>query len=80
MRFVSRNTPFVVRHGAANWTAVQQWSPVSLKSALSGQTVNVAVTPYGYVDLSLIRLPSARAETREYVCASVCAISRTRIA
>lgn len=50
MRFVSRNTPFVVRHGAANWIAVQQWSPVSLKSALSGQAVNVAVTPQGYVD------------------------------
>lgn len=49
MRFVSRNTPFVVRQGAATWTAVKEWTPDSLKSVMSGQRVNVAVTPHGYV-------------------------------
>ena len=48
MRFVSCNTPFVVRRGASSWAASQQWSPEYLKSVLSGQTVNVAVTPCGY--------------------------------
>lgn len=49
MRYVSRNTPFVIR-GGANWKAHQQWSPEYLKEALRGQTVNVAVTPSGNAD------------------------------
>ena len=49
MRYVSRNTPFVVRGGAASWKATQLWNAEYLKMALSGQTVNVAVTPNGYV-------------------------------
>lgn len=48
MRFVARNTPFVVRRGASSWKAGQKWSSSYLRSALQGQTVNVAVTPRGY--------------------------------
>ncbi|POR33997.1 Transcription factor jumonji/aspartyl beta-hydroxylase [Tolypocladium paradoxum] len=50
MRFVSRNAPFVVRGGASSWKAVQKWNSSYLRSALQGQTVNVAVTPYGNAD------------------------------
>jgi jumonji domain-containing protein 7 len=49
MRFVARNTPFVVRGGASSWPSAHKWSPEYLKSVLHGQTVNVAVTPHGYV-------------------------------
>jgi peptidyl-lysine (3S)-dioxygenase / protease len=48
MRFVSKNTPFVVRAGAKDWPAVKQWNVKYLRDALSGHQVNVAVTPYGY--------------------------------
>lgn len=47
MRFVARNTPFVVRGGALSWRASQRWDKDYLVSALAGQSVNVAVTPYG---------------------------------
>ena len=47
MRHVSRNTPFVVRRGAANWTAATEWSPQFLETHLGCQSVNVAVTPKG---------------------------------
>jgi jumonji domain-containing protein 7 len=47
MRYVARNTPFVIRGGASSWKASQIWNAEYLKSALSGQTVNVAVTPCG---------------------------------
>lgn len=47
MRYVARNTPFVVRGGASGWKATQQWNSDYLKLALKGQTVNVAVTPSG---------------------------------
>ncbi|KAK5993163.1 Bifunctional peptidase and (3S)-lysyl hydroxylase Jmjd7 [Cladobotryum mycophilum] len=50
MRFVARNTPFVVRDGAVNWKATQKWNASYLKSVLEGQTVNVAVTPLGNAD------------------------------
>ncbi|KAI1503548.1 phospholipase A2 [Biscogniauxia marginata] len=50
MRYVSRNTPFVIRAGAQDWTATQQWSASYLRSALAGHTVNVAVTPFGNAD------------------------------
>lgn len=53
MRYVARNTPFVVRGGASSWKACHEWNSAYLLSALKGQYVNVAVTPYGYVLLSI---------------------------
>ncbi|TQS32853.1 hypothetical protein Golomagni_06821 [Golovinomyces magnicellulatus] len=50
MRFVARNTPFVVRGGASSWKAVQKWDSKYLLDAMKGQQVNVAVTPYGNAD------------------------------
>lgn len=47
MRYVARNTPFVVRGGASSWKAFQKWDTSYLLSALAGQYVNVAVTPHG---------------------------------
>jgi hypothetical protein len=47
MRYVARNTPFVIRGAASTWRAGQRWNAEYLKSALGGQTVNVAVTPIG---------------------------------
>ncbi|EFY97607.1 Transcription factor jumonji/aspartyl beta-hydroxylase [Metarhizium robertsii ARSEF 23] len=49
MRFVSRNSPFVIRGAASSWKATRQWSSTYLRSALAGQTVNVAVTPHGWL-------------------------------
>lgn len=49
MRYVARNTPFVARGAASSWRAAQRWDAEYLKSALSDQTVNVAVTPFGSV-------------------------------
>lgn len=49
MRYVARNTPFVVRGGATTWPAVQTWSVPFLRDALANHTVNVAVTPNGWV-------------------------------
>ncbi|KAG9258313.1 putative pla2g4b [Emericellopsis atlantica] len=50
MRFVARNTPFVVRQGAASWKSHQKWTPDYLKDKLAGQRVNVAITPHGNAD------------------------------
>ncbi|KAL7918182.1 cupin-like domain-containing protein [Trichoderma austrokoningii] len=50
MRYVARNTPFVIRGGASHWKATQKWNSAYLKSALDGQSVNVAVTPFGNAD------------------------------
>lgn len=47
MRYVARNTPFVIRGGASSWKAAQAWDASYLRSALVGQSVNVAVTPHG---------------------------------
>ncbi len=47
MRYVARNTPFVVRGGASSWKAFQRWDKDYLVSALAGQSINVAVTPHG---------------------------------
>lgn len=47
MRYVARNTPFVVRKGATHWTATKTWTAVYLESFLRDQHVNVAVTPKG---------------------------------
>lgn len=49
MRYVSRNTPFVIRGGASSWKATRQWNAAYLKKALAAQCVNVAVTPHGSV-------------------------------
>ncbi|ROW06182.1 hypothetical protein VMCG_04703 [Cytospora schulzeri] len=48
MRYVSRNTPFVVRNAAATWTATKTWNAQYLEESLRDQTVNVAVTPKGH--------------------------------
>ncbi|CAM1508511.1 Fc.00g053590.m01.CDS01 [Cosmosporella sp. VM-42] len=50
LRFVARNTPFVVRGAASMWKASQEWNSAYLISALKGQFVNVAVTPFGNAD------------------------------
>lgn len=47
MRFVARNTPFVIRGGASAWKATQTWSPSLLAQQLGNERVNVAVTPLG---------------------------------
>lgn len=57
MRFVAKNTPFVVRGGAKDWKAVRTWSVDYLKKTLANEQVNVAVTPFGYV-LPLFRYES----------------------
>jgi jumonji domain-containing protein 7 len=49
MRCVGRNRPFVVRGGASDWEATKTWNVPVLKNLLKGQSVNVAVTPEGYV-------------------------------
>jgi len=48
MRYVARNTPFVVRGAASGWKATQTWSARFLAEHLADETVNVAVTPAGY--------------------------------
>lgn len=50
MRFVARNTPFVVRGAAADWKATRKWNVGFIKDSLRGETVNVAVTPQGNAD------------------------------
>ncbi|KAG0648810.1 Jumonji domain-containing 7 [Hyphodiscus hymeniophilus] len=50
MRYVARNRPFVVRRGAADWTATKTWNVSTLKELLMRQSVNVAVTPKGNAD------------------------------
>ena len=46
MRYVARNTPFVVRGAASGWEAVRKWNSDHLVRAMQG-TVNVAGTPMG---------------------------------
>ncbi|KAK3299276.1 cupin-like domain-containing protein [Chaetomium fimeti] len=50
MRYVARNTPFVVRGGAADWQATRTWTVDYLKDFLGDELVNVAVTPAGNAD------------------------------
>ncbi|KAI8659318.1 TRNA wybutosine-synthesizing protein 4 [Fusarium sp. Ph1] len=54
MRYVACNTPFVIRNGASSWKACQEWNSAYLLSALKGQSVNVAVTPYGNADMPTV--------------------------
>ncbi|KAJ4306364.1 hypothetical protein N0V88_001164 [Collariella sp. IMI 366227] len=48
MRYVARNTPFVVRGAAADWKSNRTWTVDYLKEFLGDEPVNVAVTPFGY--------------------------------
>jgi len=50
MRYVARNTPFVVRRGASSWPAVKLWTASYLREQLAGHPVNVAITPLGNAD------------------------------
>ena len=47
MRYVARNTPFVVRGAASSWKATKTWSTSFLQDFLGQVPVNVAVTPKG---------------------------------
>lgn len=58
MRYVSRNSPFVVRGGASSWKATREWDSNYLRSAMAGQTVKVAVTPHGFVLVLLLFSPT----------------------
>lgn len=49
MRYVAQNRPFVVRGGVRDWSAIQKWNLDYLKLIMKDETVNVAVTPNGYV-------------------------------
>jgi jumonji domain-containing protein 7 len=49
MRFVALNRPFVVRGGVAGWKATAAWDAKYLYDVMMGQSINVAVTPEGYV-------------------------------
>ncbi|CCF32850.1 phospholipase A2 [Colletotrichum higginsianum] len=50
MRYVARNTPFVVRGAASSWQSNQTWDKEYLVRLFKGQAVNVAVTPFGNAD------------------------------
>ncbi|OLN84445.1 JmjC domain-containing protein 7 [Colletotrichum chlorophyti] len=50
MRYVARNTPFVVRHAASSWKSNKSWDKEFLLGIFKDQTVNVAVTPFGNAD------------------------------
>ncbi|KAF9881295.1 phospholipase A2 [Colletotrichum karsti] len=50
MRYVARNTPFVVRGAAASWKSNTTWDKEFLMGVFKDQTVNVAVTPFGNAD------------------------------
>ena len=62
MRYVSLNRPFVVRGGVSDWEAVQAWNIETLKKAMDGQMVNVAITPNGY-ELFIIRVKDLNHES-----------------
>ncbi|KAK4163550.1 cupin-like domain-containing protein [Cladorrhinum sp. PSN259] len=53
MRYVSRNTPFLVKSYASSWPATKSWTPSHLKSLLGSTPVNVAITPHGNADSPL---------------------------
>ena len=54
MRYVSLNRPFMVRGAAKDWKATQTWNIETLKTKLEGASVNVAITPFGYVEFYFI--------------------------
>ena len=55
MRYVARNTPFVVRGGVRDWDAFGLWDRAFLEEAMGGMRVNVAVTPRGWVSMKCLR-------------------------
>lgn len=57
MRYVARNRPFVIRNGAKDWKARKRWNAATLAEVMTGQDVNVAITPHGNAD-SVVSLPS----------------------
>ncbi|KAL2879455.1 hypothetical protein SGCOL_005320 [Colletotrichum sp. CLE4] len=50
MRYVARNTPFVVRGAASSWQSNETWDREYLLRMFRDQTVNVAMTPFGNAD------------------------------
>lgn len=50
MRYVAKNRPFVVRGGAKSWKACESWDAAYLSDVMRREDVQVAITPYGYVD------------------------------
>ncbi|WPG99538.1 Clavaminate synthase-like protein [Acrodontium crateriforme] len=50
MRYVAQNRPFIVRHAATSWSAVQSWNANYLTTVLEGAKVKVANTPAGNAD------------------------------
>lgn len=54
MRYVAQNKPFVIRKGASEWKACQEWTdPKYLSEIMRGQKVKVAMTPFGNADSPL---------------------------
>lgn len=53
MRYVARNSPFVVRGGVSDWAASRLWDAEYLTRMIGEKLVNVAVTPHGSVICSL---------------------------
>lgn len=49
MRYVSRNTPFVVRGGVSHWPAMS-WTMKHLEELMGDASVEVAITPSGWVE------------------------------
>ncbi|KAF2851752.1 Clavaminate synthase-like protein [Plenodomus tracheiphilus IPT5] len=58
MRYVARNTPFVVRGGASSFPACKKWNTTYLTTVMSNQTVNVALTPHGNADSIITLAPN----------------------
>ncbi|GJC93762.1 phospholipase A2 [Colletotrichum higginsianum] len=56
MRYVARNTPFVVRGAASSWQSNQTWDKEYLVRLFKGQAVNVAVTPFGPPSVPFARI------------------------
>jgi peptidyl-lysine (3S)-dioxygenase / protease len=53
MRFVALNTPFVVKQATSGWRATKLWGRCYFRDVLKSQIVNVAVTPFGYVESTI---------------------------
>jgi peptidyl-lysine (3S)-dioxygenase / protease len=49
MRYVARSRPFIVRDGAADWSATRSWDTEYLLNVMGSSNVKVAITPSGYV-------------------------------
>ncbi len=51
MQYASKNRPFVLRGGCSEWLAVRRWTTAYLGEVVGEALVNVAVTPYGSVQV-----------------------------